>query len=176
MGRVIAAVRTKKMGFKKALKEFDAPKTTLGRRVQMKQELKDGAPPGTGFACQPSGWMQLSIFTEWFWHFLSYTKPSKDDPVLLIMDGHMTHIKNLDVINLARDNHVTIVILPPRCSHRMQPLDVSFMKPLNAYYVKAVETFLRNTPDRQADHLQTKCIIWRGLSKGCCSKHSHQWI
>ena len=70
------------------------------------------------------------------------------DPALLIMDGHMTHTKNLDVINLARENHVTILILPPHCSHRMQPLDVSFMKPLNAYYVKAIETFLRNNPGR----------------------------
>ncbi|XP_076064383.1 uncharacterized protein LOC143038739 [Oratosquilla oratoria] len=114
----------------------------------MKQELKDGAPPGTGFACHPSGWMQLPIFTEWFQHFLAHTKPSVNDPVLLIMDGHMTHIKNLDVINLARDNYVTIVVLPPHCSHRMQPLDVSFMKPLNAYYVRAVEIFLRNNPGR----------------------------
>lgn len=118
-------------------------------RVRMKQELKDGAPPGTGFACHPSGWMQLSIFTEWFLHFLAHTKPSVDDPALLIMDGHMTHIKNLDVIRLARDNYVTIVVLPPHCSHRMQPLDVSFMKPLNAYYVRAIETFLRNNPGRQ---------------------------
>ena len=76
--------------------------------------------------------MQLSIFTERFWHFLTHTKPSKDDPVLLIMDGHMTHTKNLDVINLARDNHVTILILPPYYSHRMQLLDVSFIKPLHA--------------------------------------------
>ncbi|XP_042211398.1 MFS-type transporter clz9-like, partial [Homarus americanus] len=117
-------------------------------RVRMKQELKDGAPPGTGFACHPSGWMQLPIFTEWFQHFIAHTKPSVNDPVLLIMDGHMTHIKNLDVINLARDNYVTIVVLPPHCSHRMQPLDVSFMKPLNAYYVRAIETFLRNNPGR----------------------------
>ena len=46
-------------------------------------------------------------------------------------------MKNYDVIRLARDNHVTIVILPPYCSHRMQPLDVSYMESLNAYYVKA---------------------------------------
>ena len=39
-------------------------------RSRMKQELRDGAPPGTEFACHPSGWMQLSIFTEWFRHFV----------------------------------------------------------------------------------------------------------
>ena len=65
------------------------------------------------------------------------------------MDGHITHTKNLDVINLARDIYVTILILPPHCSHQMQLLDVSFMKPLNAFYVKAIETFFRNNPGRQ---------------------------
>ena len=79
---------------------------------------------------------------------MDHAKPSKDDPVLLVMDGHMTNVKNLDVINLARDNHVTILILPTHCSHRIQPLDITFMKPLNAFYVKAIETFLRNNPGR----------------------------
>ena len=118
-------------------------------RVQTKQELKDGAPPRSEFACHPSGWIQLSIFTEWLRHFVAHTKPSKNDPVLLVMDGHMTQTKNLDVINLARDSHVTILYFPPHCSHQMQPLDVSFMKPLSAFYVKAIETFLRNNPGRQ---------------------------
>lgn len=93
--------------------------------------------------------MPLSIFTDWFRQFLPHTKPTEDDPVLLLMmDGYMAHVKNLDVINLARENHVKIVIFPPHCSHRMQPLDFSFIKPLNAYYVQAVEGFFRNNLGR----------------------------
>ena len=117
-------------------------------RARMKPELLDGCPPGTGHACHPSGWMQTEIFTQWFRHFLSHAKPSKEDPVLLILDGHMTHTKNLDVIELARANDVTMIVLPPHCTHKMQPLDVGFMLPLNTFYGQAVEKWLRNNPGR----------------------------
>lgn len=124
------------------------PKDVSEIRVRMKQELKAGAPPGAGFACRPPGWMQLFIFTGCPLHFLGHAKPSARDSVLLIMDGHTTHIKNLQVISLARNNHVTTVALPPHCGHRVQLLDVSFMKPLNAYSVRVVETTLKNSPGR----------------------------
>ncbi|XP_008188284.1 tigger transposable element-derived protein 6-like [Acyrthosiphon pisum] len=118
------------------------PPMIIFPRVRMKPELQDGAPPETIFHCHPSGWMQLEIFTEWFQHFINHAKPTAEDPVLLILDGHMTHTRNLQFIDLARINHTTVVCLPPHCSHELQPLDVSFMGPLNTYYVQAIEKFL----------------------------------
>jgi hypothetical protein len=50
--------------------------------------------------------MQLETFSAWFEHFLSHVKTKKsDDTVLLIMDGHMTHTKNLDVIVQERNDN-----------------------------------------------------------------------
>lgn len=69
------------------------------------------------------------------------------NPSLLILDGHSTHTKNLAVIDLARENAETLV-LPPHCSHRLQPLDVSFMKPLSTFYNQECEKWLRSHPDR----------------------------
>lgn len=117
-------------------------------RRRMKAELMDGSPPGSICVCHPSGWMQLEIFGQWFDHFISCSGSSKNNPVLLILDGHSTHVRNLDVINKARDNGVVIVCLPPHCSHKMQPLDVSFMKPLSTYYNSEVSKWLRNHPGR----------------------------
>lgn len=111
----------------------------------MKDELKVGAPAGTLFKAHPSGWMQADLFVEWFRHFLLHTKPTHDDPVLLILDGHVSHTKNLEFIDLARENHVTVVSLPPHCTHRLQPLDVAFMGPLKLHYSRAIEKFHRET-------------------------------
>ena len=58
--------------------------------VGMKAELMNGAPPGSIYACHKSGWMQLEIFVEWFKHFLKSTGATKENPVLLILDGHST--------------------------------------------------------------------------------------
>jgi hypothetical protein len=93
-----------------------------------------------------SEWMQKELFEKWFHHFLTFTRASKENPTLLIMDGHKTHTQNIAVIDKARDHGLTLVCLPPHCSHRMQPLDVSFMAPLSTFDSQEVETFMRNNP------------------------------
>jgi hypothetical protein len=92
--------------------------------------------------------MQSEIFVTWFNHFVKYTRPSEEDPVLLIFDGHATHTRNLTLIETARANHAHILVLPPHTSHRMQPLDVAFMGPMNTYYEQEVRSWLRNHPGR----------------------------
>jgi len=90
----------------------------------------DGAPAGSISSCHPSGWIQTDIFTKWLDHLVHFLKPSADDPVLLIVDGHYSHTKNLDVVDKARKHSVAIVSLPLHSTHKMLPLDVGFMKPL----------------------------------------------
>ena len=134
-------------------------------RQRMKPELKDGAPPGTVFSCNGSGWMQMDTFGSWFEHFLNHVKPTNDDPALLIMDGHMTHTKNLDVVYRARENNVTLLTIPPHCSHKLQPLDVSYMGPLNTFYVAAVEKFHRNQPGRAVTQYQISKLFGEAYLK-----------
>jgi len=88
-------------------------------RKNMKQELMNGTPPGSIHVCHPSGWIQSEIFSQWFLHFIKHTKPTKEYPVILVLDGHYAHTRNLEVITLARENHVDIICLPPHSSHKM---------------------------------------------------------
>ena len=108
-------------------------------RVRMKPELMDQAPPGAIVEAHKSGWMQSDIFVKWFKHFCQCCNPTADKPVLLILDGHKTHTQNLEFINMARERSVVVLCLPPHCSHRLQPLDVAFMKPLMIYYAQEVQ-------------------------------------
>ena len=63
---------------------------------------------------------------------------SKASPVLLILDGHTTHTKSLATIDYARENGIVILSLPPHTSHKLQPLNRSFFKPLKAAYNSAI--------------------------------------
>ena len=54
----------------------------------------------------------------------------------------------MEVINLERANGIVLLCLSPHCFHKMQPLDVSFMKPLSIYYDQELEKWLRNHPGR----------------------------
>lgn len=141
------------------------PPMLIFPRQRMKVELQDGAPPGTVFSCNGSGWMQMETFGVWFDHFLNHVKPTREDPALLIMDGHLTHTKNLDVIIRARENNVTIITIPPHCSHKLQPLDVSFMAPLNAFYIAAIEKFMRNNPGRSVTQFQVSKLFGEAYLK-----------
>jgi hypothetical protein len=49
---------------------------------------------------------------------------------LLIVDGHYSYTKNVDVVDKAREQSVAIVSLPPHFKHKMQPLDAGFKKSL----------------------------------------------
>ncbi len=81
------------------------------------------------------------LFTDWFEHFIDFTKPTAESPVLLILDGHYSHTRNIWVIELARKNHVIIISLPPHTSDKLQPLDRTFMSSFKAYYGECVRRF-----------------------------------
>lgn len=117
-------------------------------RVRMKPQFLEGVPPGTLTVAHKSGWMQLDLFDKWFIHFLTHIQASKTNPALLILDGHKTHTQNISIIDKARVNGVTILCLPPHCSHRLQPLDLSFLTPLSTFYSQELEIWLRNHPGR----------------------------
>lgn len=80
---------------------------------------------------------------QWFRNFIEFANPTEEKPVLLLLDGHFSHTQNIDLIDLAKENHVTIVSLPPHCSHKLQPLDKTFMGPLKVHYCEEIRQWLR---------------------------------
>jgi hypothetical protein len=116
-------------------------------RVRRNPAFEEGLRPETVAIYHPSGWMQNEIFAPtWINHFIQFTNPSKERPLLLILDGHMTHVKNISLLEIARQNHLYILVLPPYTTYCLQPLDVSFMFPLSSYYEQEVKCWLRKNP------------------------------
>ena len=86
------------------------------------------------------------------------------------MDGHSTHTINMKVIDLARANEVVLLCLPPHCSHKMPPLDVSFMKPLPIYCDQELEKWLRNHPGRVVTTFQVAELFGIAYSKAATAQ------
>lgn len=81
----------------------------------------------TAYAVSDKGWMETTIFERYMREtFVPAIGPER--PVLLIFDGHSTHV-DLSVIEYAASQDITILKLPPHSSHILQPLDCSVMKP-----------------------------------------------
>lgn len=109
------------------------PPCLIFPRKNRKDELLDKAPPGTLGLFQESGWMTSELFVKWLKHFCSHATPSNDNKVLLLLDGHSSH-KSLEAVMFAKKNGIILMCFPAHCTHRMQPLDVSFFGPLKTYY------------------------------------------
>ena len=106
-------------------------------------ELKIGAPVNSIFEFNKSGWMTKDVFSVWFEHFIKFTNPSLSNRILLLLDGHSTHIKNIEIIYRAREVGIDIICFPPHTSHKLQPLDVSFMGPLKSNINKLLELHIK---------------------------------
>ena len=91
-------------------------------RVKLRDYMMKGAPPDSIGVANPSGWMSAACFTEFIKHFIKHTKCSKDRPAILILDNHDSHI-SIEAIDLSKENNVTLLTLPPHCSHKLQLLD-----------------------------------------------------
>ncbi|CAG2249442.1 unnamed protein product [Mytilus edulis] len=66
-------------------------------------------------------------------HFLKYIPGRNNDNVLLLLDGHKSHVA-VDIIEWAQEHHIIIHVLPAHTSHILQPLDVGCYGPLQRIY------------------------------------------
>ena len=110
-------------------------------RVKFRDHMMKGAPPDSIGVANPSGWMSAACFTEFMKHFIKHTKCSNDCPVILILDNHDSHI-SIETIDLSKENGVTLLTLPPHCSHKLQPLDRSVYGPFKTFYNQAANAFM----------------------------------
>ncbi|CAH2099325.1 unnamed protein product [Euphydryas editha] len=141
------------------------PPMIIFKRIRQNPELANGAPIGIIVTVSESGYINSQLFVEWIKHFINTVKPTPDNKVLLLLDGHTTHSKNLEALTLAKTNGVIMLQLPGHTTHRLQPLDVSFFKPMSSYYIQATENWLRSNPGRQVTQYQVASLFTEAYQK-----------
>ncbi|XP_052749770.1 uncharacterized protein LOC128200420 [Galleria mellonella] len=104
--------------------------------------VRDGPPDCIGKA-NPSGWVTDEEYYCFIQHFIRHVRPSKDTPILLLLDNHSSHlcVKTLD---LAKQNGIVMLSFPPHCTHKLQPLDVSVFGSFKIHLSRAQDSWMRN--------------------------------
>ncbi|XP_072375877.1 uncharacterized protein [Diabrotica undecimpunctata] len=103
------------------------------------------APRGTLGLANPSGWMTTELFLQVLEDFIKYSTRYLRVPSLLIFDNHESFV-TVEVVMQAQEAGVHILMLPPYCSNKLEPLDVAVFGPFKAYYNAACEAWLLNHP------------------------------
>ena len=127
-------------------------------RLRMSPHLKKGGPPGSVHSCSKNGWSNEGLFYDWIQHFKTFVRPTMEDPVLLIMDNHNSHI-SVRIYDFCRENGIVILTIPPHTSHRLQPLDLTVYGPLkSAFYRECYLSLQNKSRDRNITELKDKKI------------------
>lgn len=143
---------------------FVAP-MIIFKRKRANPDLRVGAPPDCLVEISDTGYINKELFVTWLKSFINAVKPTRTNKVLLVLDGHSTHSKNLEAIELARNNGVIILQLPGHTTHRLQPLDVAVFKPLELYYTEANEKWLRSNPGLTVSQYQVAQLLGEAYAR-----------
>ena len=134
------------------------PPMLIFPRKNMNPRLMNGAPPGAIGVTSPSGWINGELYIKWLDHFIRHTGASADRKVLLILDNHESHI-TLQAWQLCRENGVVVVSLPPHCSHKCQPLDLTIFGPLKTAYFKRCGEWMSMNPGKRITQYEVATLF-----------------
>ena len=146
--RALTSVEKEKNGWLSATGVY-VPPMMMFLSGRMKPELLDGSPPGCIDHANKSGWITAELFECRFNHFIEAVQLShRTEKVLLILDGHSSHTKNIKVIYKAKGINIVVKSLLSHCTHRFQSIDMSMFKCVNANYNRKIPIWLRQHPGR----------------------------
>nr|XP_053616775.1 uncharacterized protein LOC128678900 [Plodia interpunctella] len=116
-------------------------------RLKYSEMFIRGGPPDCIGAGNSSGWMTEKEFLVFMDHFIKHAKPTKEEPVLLLLDNHCSHV-NIAIVEKAKENNVVMLSFPPHCSHNLQPMDVGVYGPFKNYVNRAQTAWMHNNPGK----------------------------
>ena len=103
------------------------PPFVVYKSKHLYQDWVIGGPRDACYSVSDSGYMHDINFQEWFLKVFVKFVETYEKPVVLVYDGHGSHM-TYQTIKTALENRIVIVCLPPHNSHALQPLDVSVFK------------------------------------------------
>lgn len=116
-------------------------------RKNLKDVMMNGAPEGSLGLVHSSGWMTKENFINVVKHVIHHTRPTKERPTIITMDNHESHI-SYEALELARENNIRVITLPPHTSNKTQPLDRSVFGPMKAAFSRNCDAWMLRNPGK----------------------------
>ena len=90
------------------------------------------------YATSPNGYMDIELFIKWIDKVFVPSTQHIKKPILLILDGHGSHM-DIGMIDFLVQHDIHLYCFPPHTTNILQPLDVAIFKPLKAYFSKLTD-------------------------------------
>lgn len=106
-----------------------APVMVIFKGKRVRAEWLYGSPDNALVKVSDNGWINGELFVEWGKAFVSQL-PKDDRPHLLLLDGHSSHVYNMEFLTYMKANNVHVMSYPPHTTHALQPADRALFKSL----------------------------------------------
>ena len=137
------------------------PPYFLYKGSQTATDNEEGAPPGTQFTYNTSGWGSSALFLEFLvTHLCEYTTTR---PIVLLYDGYVGHYTH-ETVRSAKEHDIHLFVIPPDCSSRF-PNDNNIFRPFKKSLAKLFDYLGKvqfHSTNRQSDFTK---IMWSAYEK-----------
>ena len=118
---------------------------------RLKPEWLDGisgsSHGGLTLRMSENGWVNKDLFVNWTEIFVSTSPKDDEKHHILFLDGHRSHVYNLDFIELMKWNKVDVWCFPAHTTHWLQPADKIFFRSLKYWWLKSGLNWLESVPE-----------------------------
>lgn len=143
------------------------PPTVIFKAKRLKADWVVGSPPGSMIKVSDNGWITKDIFFEWAKSFVLQLPRPDNRPHILFLDGHSSHVYNLDFIDLMKSNNVYPFMFPAHTTHSLQPADKSFFKSLKNNWTNEGIEAVRRTGGRNLGKPGFFAVFTPAWTKSC---------
>ncbi|XP_052225347.1 uncharacterized protein LOC127840920 [Dreissena polymorpha] len=116
-----------------------------GKQSETNDTFMNNATAGSAYTMSDSGCVNSEVFMKYLnEHFLKFVQRGSSDntePILLIYDGHSSHV-SLDVVQWAKEHHLILFVLPPHSPHALQPLDIACFGPFKTAFHRECKLYM----------------------------------
>ena len=141
------------------------PPYVVFKGKRMTDDLLAGALPGTQGTVSESGSTNSRIFQTYLAdHFLKHVPTNKYEPLLLLYDGHSSHV-TVPLIEWAQKYNIILFLLPAHTRYLLQPLDIGVCEPFKMAYFSECQIFLRKSRRRVIKRQDICHLIAHAISR-----------
>ena len=120
----------------------------------------EGFPEAT-FAHTSTGWMDSAAFVEYMKTLVKFAKDREIQfPILLIVDGHSTHI-SLEAAEYCNENKVILYCNLPNATHILQECDIGFFAPMKTVWKTMVKEWQMSNVGEVLTKKQFPAVFWK---------------
>lgn len=123
------------------------PPVYIVGRIRNPEQYIQGAPESSLVLGNKSAWMTRELFICVLKHIKTHTSCSVQNPILLLVDNHESHV-SVDAVKFCKESGITLLSFPPHTTHRMQPLDIGIYGPFKSALASIYDDWLISNPGR----------------------------